>query len=145
MVLELAEVLLAQAVERGTVELRRSADEVVDLRLERLALVVVPGVLRDVAVVDEDLGRIPVLRLAGKPIAALEQQDALPRGCEVTGESAAARAGADDDHVVGIHRQYSSIISGTMIRAAASISARWENACGKFPRCRPVAASNSSA
>ena len=35
--------------------------------------------------------------------------------------------------------------SGTMIRAAASISARCEKACGKLPRCRPVSASNSSA
>ncbi len=32
-----------------------------------------------------------------------------------------------------------------MIRAAASSSARCENACGKLPRCRPVSASNSSA
>ena len=37
-VLQLAEVLLAQPVQRGAVELRRAADEVVDLRLERLAL-----------------------------------------------------------------------------------------------------------
>ena len=35
--------------------------------------------------------------------------------------------------------------SGTTIRAAASISARWEKACGKLPRWRPVSASNSSA
>src|SRR5215831_17953361 len=34
---------------------------------------------------------------------------------------------------------------GTIIRAAASISARWENACGKFPRCLPVSGSYSSA
>ena len=32
-----------------------------------------------------------------------------------------------------------------MIRPAASISARWEKACGKLPRCRPVLVSNSSA
>ena len=41
--------------------------------------------------------------------------------------------------------QYCASISGTMIRAAASIKARCENACGKFPRWRPVPASNSSA
>ena len=40
---------------------------------------------------------------------------------------------------------YSSRRSARMIRAAASSSARWENACGKFPRWRPVAVSNSSA
>ncbi len=43
--LELAEVLLAEAVERRPVELGRPADEVVDLRLKGLARVVVPGVL----------------------------------------------------------------------------------------------------
>ena len=35
--------------------------------------------------------------------------------------------------------------SKRMIRAAASISARWENAWGKLPRWRPVLVSNSSA
>ena len=38
MVVELAEVLDAQAVERSTVQLGRATDEVVNLRLERLAL-----------------------------------------------------------------------------------------------------------
>ena len=39
----------------------------------------------------------------------------------------------------------SSRRSATMIRAAASIRARCEKACGKFPRWRLVSASNSSA
>ena len=38
MVAQLAEVLLAQAVERRAVELGRAADEVVHLRLEGLAV-----------------------------------------------------------------------------------------------------------
>ena len=50
-VLELAEVLRAQAVQRRAVQLGGAADEVVDLRLERLAVGVVPGVLRDVLAV----------------------------------------------------------------------------------------------
>jgi len=37
----------------------------------------------------------------------------------------------------------SSSRSARMIRPAASISARWENACGKFPRWRPVGVSSS--
>ena len=41
---QLAEVLRAQPVQRGPVELGGAADEVVHLRLERLALLVVPGV-----------------------------------------------------------------------------------------------------
>ena len=147
-VLQLAEVPGAQPVERGAVELRRPAHEVVDLRLERLALLVVPRVLGHVAVVDEHVLGEPVLRLAGQPVAALEQEDALARRGEVARERSAARARSDDDHVVRVHRgsfQYCASISGTMIRAAASISARCENACGKLPRWRPVSASNSSA
>ncbi len=62
---KLAEVLRAEAVERGPVELRRAADEVVHLRLERLPVRVVPGVLGDVAIVDEDRLGGPVLRLRG--------------------------------------------------------------------------------
>ena len=43
-VAQLAEVLGAEAIEGRSVELRRAADEVVDLRLERLAIGVVPDV-----------------------------------------------------------------------------------------------------
>ena len=91
----------AQPVQRGAVELGGAADEVVHLRLERLAVAVVPGVRRDVAVVDEHLVREPVLRLARQPAAALEQQDPLARGRQATHQRAAARAAPDHDHVVG--------------------------------------------
>ena len=103
-VAKLAEVLRAQPVEGGAVELRRPADEVVDLRLERLAVRVVPGVVRDVAVLHEHVLREPVLRLARQPVTALEQQDPLARGSEVPRERPAAGAGSDDDHVVVVHR-----------------------------------------
>ena len=102
-VAQLAEVLLAQAVQRGAVELRGAADAVVHLRLERLAVLVVPGVRRHVAVVDEHVVGLPVLRLARQPVAALEQQDALARRGEVADERAAAGAAADDDDVVVAH------------------------------------------
>jgi hypothetical protein len=84
--LELAEVLLAEAVERRPVELGRPADEVVDLRLERLLLLVVPHVLGHVAVVDEDVVRGPVRELPGKPVAPLEEEDPLAGGGEVPRE-----------------------------------------------------------
>ena len=142
---QLAEVLLAQPVERGAVELGGAADAVVHLRLKRLPALVVPRVRGDVAVLDEHGVRLPVLRLAREPVAALEQQDAQARGRQVADERAAARARADDDHVVGVHQRYSSSRSATISLPAASIRARCENACGKLPRCRPVSASNSSA
>src|SRR5207247_4549370 len=141
----LAEVLGAQAVKRRAVELGRPADEVVDLRLEGLAVLVVPRVLGHVAIVDEHVLGEPVLRLTREPVASLEQEDPLARRRQVSRERPASRAGADDDDVVIVHGQYSSVSSGRMIRAPASISARCENACGKLPRWRPVGASNSSA
>ena len=107
-VAQLAEVLRAQAIERRAVELGRPAHEVVHLRLECLALVVVPGVRRDVAVVDEDVRGAPVLRLAREPVASLEQQDPLAGRGEPLHERAAARAAADHDHVIGAHVVYSS-------------------------------------
>ena len=103
-VAQLAEVVLAQAIERRAVELRRAADAVVHLRLERVAVVVVPGVGRDVAAVDEDVGGRPVLRLARQPVAALEQEDALARRGQAVHERSAARTAADHDDVVVAHR-----------------------------------------
>jgi hypothetical protein len=75
----------------------------VDLRLERLAVLVVPGVLGHVAVVGEDVVRGPVRRLARKPVAALEEEDLLARRSEVAGEGSSARARPDDDDVVALH------------------------------------------
>ena len=63
-VLELAEVLRPQAIQRGAIQLGRAADVVVHLRLERREIRVVPGVRRDVAAVDEDVLGEPVLRFA---------------------------------------------------------------------------------
>jgi hypothetical protein len=77
----------------------------VHLGLERLAVGVVPGLFADVAAVDEDGRRAPVLHLAREEVAALEHQDALARIGDGVGERAAARAGSDDDDVVVVgHR-----------------------------------------
>ena len=100
---------------------------------------------RHVAAVDEHVLCEPVLGLARQPVAALEQQDALARRRQPMYERAPAGAAADDDHVVSVHAQISAMRSARMMRPAASISARCENACGKLPRWRPVLVSNSSA
>ena len=99
-VLELAEVALSQPVQGSAVELGRSAHEVVDLGLERLAVLVVPRVRGDVPVVDEDRLGVPVLHLARQPVAALQDQDPLPGRCEPVCEGAAARSRTHDDDVV---------------------------------------------
>lgn len=99
-VLELLQIPRSQAVQRRAVQLGGAADVVVDLRLEGLAVGVVPGVFRDVASLGEHRVRAPVLGLAGQEVAPFQQQDALAAGRERVGQRPAARSGADHDHVV---------------------------------------------
>ncbi len=77
MVAQLPEVLGAHAIQRRAVQLGGATDVVVHLWLERLVISVIPGIRRDVAVVDEHLPGRPILRLARQPVTALEQQNAL--------------------------------------------------------------------
>ena len=100
--LDLPEVLRPQPVQRGAVELRRPADEVVDLGLERRAVGVVPGVGRDVPAVDEHRLGLPVLRLPRQEVAPLQQQDPLAGRGKRVGEGAASGPRPDDDDVVAI-------------------------------------------
>jgi hypothetical protein len=48
------------------------------------------------------------------------------------------------DHRCFLGYNFASL-SRAIMRAVASIRARWEKACGKFPRCLPVFGSYSSA
>src|SRR5262245_40041503 len=96
---QLAEILLPEAIHGCTEHLRGAADDIVYLRLERPAVAVVPGIGRDIAVLHEDRCRVPVLGLALKPVAALEDQDVLARGCKLSSERAATRPAANDDNV----------------------------------------------
>ncbi len=77
MVLQLAEIFLAEAEERRAVHLGRTADTVVNAGLEFLALLVVPGVLSDVTVIDENLGGVPIFLFAREEIAAFQNEDFL--------------------------------------------------------------------
>jgi hypothetical protein len=109
-VVDLLEVALAQTEEDGPVDLRVTADEVLRVWAEALAVLVDPTLLRDVAIVAEDLLRIPVLGLARQVAAALEEEDALAGRGQPVGERAAAGAGSDDDHVVVLGHVESSLL-----------------------------------
>ena len=111
---ELPEVALAQAVERGAVHLGRAAHVVVDAGLKRLAVLVEPDVLRDVAVLDEHVLGVPVLLLARQPPAALQDEDALAERRQLERQRAAPRAAADDDHVIGL--SHGPLPSPTLLR-----------------------------
>ena len=147
LVADLAEVLGAQAVERGAEHLAGAADEVVHFRGELLVIGVVPGVLRLVATIHKDILGPPVLRLASQEVPPLQQKDLLAGAGKPVDERPSPSPAADHDHVVVAHplTPNSPRRSLRMILAAASIRARWEKACGKFPRWRPVLGSNSSA
>src|SRR4029453_18961698 len=76
-VLELAEVLLAQTVERRTIHLSGATDKVVDAGLEGVTVFVMPDITGNIAVLDEHLFGTPVLGFASEPVAAFEYEDAL--------------------------------------------------------------------
>src|SRR5260370_3806171 len=71
-------------------------------RLERRAVLVIPGILRHIAVLYKYLLRIPVLFLARQIIAAFQDENAFAGRCELQRQRAAARAAADDDNVIMI-------------------------------------------
>ena len=70
---DLAEILGAQAEQSGAIELRVAAHVVLDARMELLALGVEPGLVGAVLRLDEDRVRVPVLPLARQVAAALQQ------------------------------------------------------------------------
>ena len=98
--LDLTEVLAAETEQRGPVELRIAANEVVRVRVERLAVLVAPDLLGVVAGVEVHRLGVPVLELAGHEAAALGHEDAFARRRQRVQEGAAPGARADDDDVV---------------------------------------------
>src|SRR5215468_283598 len=125
-----AEILAPQAIQRGAEQLGCAADEVVHLRLKWLAMEVIPGVWRYVAILVEYRGCIPVLHLAPEPVAALQDQNVLSRRCELPGEGAATRATADDDDVVAL--THASLLKADATLHDAAVS---KNRCGGEIAC----------
>ena len=76
MVTELAEVLLAQAEQGRAVELGVPSHPVVRVRMEVLALDVLPDLLGLVLAVEIDLAGIPGVLLARHVVAPLDEEDA---------------------------------------------------------------------
>jgi len=123
-VLDLAEVLRPQPVQRRAVHLGGTADEIVHLRLEELAVGgVVPGVPGYVPAVDEYLFRVPIFLFARQEIAAFEQQNSFAPVSEDVCQSAAARARSDDYDVVVIG--HSSDHVRPSVSATASLAGWW--------------------
>ena len=96
---QLSEITFPKAIERGAEHLSCAADKIMNLRLKRVVVAVVPSVRRDVAILLEDCYRIPIFSFSLEPVATLENEDALPRRCEAPSESATTSAAADDNDV----------------------------------------------
>src|SRR6266446_9386836 len=96
----LAEILLAQAKQRGSIEFRVSTDVVVGVRMQRLAILIPPLFLGVVAGFSHNRARTPVLFFTRKIAAALDDQDLLACRSKLVGQGSATRAAANDDDVV---------------------------------------------
>jgi len=89
----------AHAKHRRAVHLGLAAHEIRLLRVERLAVLILPGLLGVVAVVQEDSGCIPVELLLRHERAALQDENVLARLGEVQGQCSSTRPGAYDNRV----------------------------------------------
>ena len=74
---DLTEVLLAQTEQRCAVKLGVAANVIMDARLERRAVLAVPGLLGFVFRFEKDRRGVPILLLAREEIAALQYQYSL--------------------------------------------------------------------
>src|SRR5665213_681105 len=98
--LHFLKIAFPQAEERRAIHLRIAADPVGGLRMEGLALAILPDFVRMVAVLKKDCLGVPILFLLRQKSAAFKDENTLPARSEPLGESAAARARPDDDDVV---------------------------------------------
>src|SRR5262249_223922 len=97
MMLHLTEVLRSHAQQRRAVDFWIAAHVVVNAGMKRVAVLVVPGFVGLVLVVDEDGRGTPVLLLARQVAATFKQKNILSGRCQLISEGAAARTGADNN------------------------------------------------
>src|ERR1700740_3732746 len=98
--LQLAEVLAAQAKQRRAVEFRVATDVVVRVWMELLPFPVPPLFFCVVFPFDVDGPAVPVVLFPVHVVAALDQKNTLARGRELSCEGPATCARPDDNHVV---------------------------------------------
>jgi len=102
LVVDDAEVLCAKAEHGGTVDLGLASDIVSLLRVERLALLILPDLFGVVAIFEEDGGGIPVELFLREKRAAFKDEDVFACTGEMEGERAASGSSADDDCIAGL-------------------------------------------
>src|SRR5215204_858473 len=98
----LLKVATAEPRQTSAIHLGVPAHPVVDARLERLpGLRVIPGLGGDIALLDEHVVRLAVLRFPRHELATLDDQHIHAGVLECPGKGAATHAGADDHDISG--------------------------------------------
>jgi hypothetical protein len=100
LVMDDAEVLGAHPEHCSSVDLGLSSDKIGLLWMKFVALLILPGLLRVIAIVEKDSGGVPVEFFLGHEGTALKDQDILAALCKVKSKRSTACSSADDDRVV---------------------------------------------
>src|SRR5437667_8811976 len=101
-VAQLAEVFLAKAEQCRAVKLGVSANVVVGVRMQVLAVLVEPGLLSVVMAFHVHELRVPVRLFARDEVAAFEDEDSFAGRRQMISQGAATGPGSDDDYVIVI-------------------------------------------
>ncbi len=102
MVLDLAKVFLPKTKQRGPEEFGIAADVVVGVRMELIAIFVVPFLRGLIFPFEIDCAWIPVVFFTRHIAAAFENQDLFSRRRKLVRKRAASGAAANDDNVIVI-------------------------------------------
>ncbi len=96
-------VLFAETRQRGTVDFRVAANEVVHAGTKWLSCIIMPEFSRLVPLAIKDRLWAPVLRLFREKITTLQQEDLSAAITKGVCQGATAHPGADDDEIEIIH------------------------------------------
>jgi hypothetical protein len=83
--------------------------------LKGLATVIVPDILRDIAVVEKDRVNVPVPFLTRQKGTTLQEQNAFARGGQTIRQCAAASTRANNDHVIVFHSRFFLQLFATLL------------------------------
>jgi hypothetical protein len=85
---QLLKILLAKPEVGGAIHRGGPTHKVVTARLERLVVLIKPGVFGDITPLLEHFFRIPILGFLGQPVPPLQDQNLEAGGGQVTGQGA---------------------------------------------------------
>ena len=96
---DFSKILFAKSQQGRAVDLCIAADVVLNARMERDSVLVVPGFLGLILRFEKHCTRIPVVFFSRQVVAAFQKQNAFAGWSEMVGERSATGSRADDDDV----------------------------------------------